>query len=162
MTKFSHRSVLLATFLLLLVLFSPLSVFAESSNADSAIASAKQQIIICYSAAKAAEASGANITSLTRLLNDAGDLLSKSELAYSKNDFASALNLAVQSSQLLTDFVSQAHELRSSATQQLNLDFWNNIGSIIGSIGVVVAGLIVFRFITKRYVQGGVEADESS
>ena len=152
---------LLAAFLLFLTVFSPLSVFAESSDADSAIASARQQIIVCYSAAKAAEGSGANITSLTSLLNDAGDLLSKSELAYSKNDFVTAQYLAVQSSQSLANFVSQANELRDSATLQRYLDFWSNVvGSIIGGIGVVVAGLIVFRFVSKRYAPRGIDADE--
>jgi hypothetical protein len=163
LTKISHRLVILATFLLISALFSPLSVFAESSDADSAIASAKQQIVICYNAVKAAEAAGANITSMTSLLNEAGALLSESELAYSKNDFATAKNLAVQSSQSLINFVSQANALQASAAQQRSFDFWVNVvGSIIGAIGVIVAGLIVFRYVGKRYVQVEVDSDESS
>jgi hypothetical protein len=163
LTKISHRLVILATFLIISALFSPLSVFAESSDADSAIASAKQQIVICYNAVKAAEAAGANITSMTSLLNEAGALLSESELAYSKNDFATAKNLAVQSSQSLINFVSQANALQASAAQQRSFDFWVNVvGSIIGAIGVIVAGLIVFRYVGKRYVQVEVDSDESS
>jgi hypothetical protein len=154
---------MLATILLLSALFSPLSVFAERSDADSAIASAKQQLVICYKAAKAAEAAGANITSSTSLLNEAGALLSESELAYSKNDFATAQNLAVQSSQSLTIFVSQANALQASAAQQRSFDFWINVvGSIIGAIGAIVAGLIVFRYVGKRYVQVEVDSDERS
>jgi hypothetical protein len=60
--------ILLATVLLLSAIFMPSSVFAEQSGADSAIASAKQQIVDCYNAAKVAEAAGAKITSLTNSL----------------------------------------------------------------------------------------------
>jgi hypothetical protein len=154
---------MLVTFLLIPVLFSRLSVFAVGSDADLAIASAKQQIVICYNAAKAAEAVGANITSLTSLLNEAGELLSESELAYSKNDFATALNLAVQSSQSLTNYISQAKELQDSAAQQRSFDFWIDVvGSIIGAFGVIVAGVIIFRYVGKRYVPVEVDTDEHS
>jgi hypothetical protein len=163
LTKISHRLLILAAFLLISALFSPLSVFAERSDADSAIESAKQQIVICYNAAKAAEAAGANITSLTSLLTEAGELLSESELAYSKNDFATALSLAVQSSQSLTNYVSQANALQASAAQQRSFDFWINVvGSIIGAIGVIVAGMLIFRYVGKRYVWVEVNTDERS
>jgi hypothetical protein len=87
--------------------------------------------------------------------------LSDSELSYSKNDFASAQNLSVQCSQLLSDFFSQANEQQDLTTRQRSVDFWSNVvGPIIGGIGVIVAGLIVSRFVTKRHGPGRVDADE--
>jgi len=54
----------------------PVTVLAQG-DAAGAIASAKQQIIVCYDSARQAEAAGANISSLTSVLNDAGQLLSR-------------------------------------------------------------------------------------
>ena len=128
-------------------------MFAEQSSADSPIVLAKQQIVTCYNAAKAAEAAGANISSLTSILNGAGLLLSQSELAYSKSDFATAQNLAVQTIQSLSNFVSEANVMRDTAAQLWTLDFYYNIvGSVVGTMVVIVAGFVVWRFVKKRFV----------
>ena len=128
-------------------------MFAEQSSADSPIVLAKQQIVTCYNAAKAAEAAGANISSLTSILNGAGLLLSQSELAYSKSDFATAQNLAVQTIQSLSNFVSEANVMRDTAAQLRTLDFYYNIvGSVVGTMVVIVAGFVVWRFVKKRFV----------
>jgi hypothetical protein len=129
------------------------SGFAEQSSADSAIASAKQQIVTCYIAAKGAEAAGANISSLTSILNGAGLLLSQSELAYSEGDFATAQNLAVQTTQSLSNFVSEANVMRDTAAQLRTLHFYYNIvGSIAATIVVIVAGFVVWSFVKKRFI----------
>jgi fluoride ion exporter CrcB/FEX len=147
--------------MLLTAMVIPSVAFAEQSGADSAIASAKQQIVTCYDAAKAAEAAGANITSLTSILNDAGTLLSQAELAYSKNDFSTAQSLAVQSSQSLANFSSEANGLRDAAAQQRTFEFLVNVvGSITGTIAVIVAGFVVWRFLRKRQPQTGEQTDE--
>jgi hypothetical protein len=160
LTKKHHKCVLLATILLLSAVYFPSSVFAEQSSADSAIASAKQQIVTCYNAVKAAEAAGANISSLTSILNGAGLLLSQSELAYSKSDFATAQNLAVQTTQSLSNFVSEANVLRDTAAQLMTLDFYYNIvGSIAGTIVVIVVGFVVWRFVKKRFMSLEVQND---
>ena len=161
MTKTHHKRAFLAIIMLLTAMFLPSVAFAEQSGADSAIASAKQQIVTCYDAAKAAEAAGANITSLTGILNDAGTLLSQSELAYSKNDFSTAQSLADQSGQSLANFVSEANGLRDAAAQQQTLEFLVNVvGSIMGTIAVIVAGFVVWRFLRKRQPQTGVPTNE--
>lgn len=161
MTKTHHKRAFLAIIMLLTAMFLPSVAFAEQSSADSAIASAKQQIVTCYDAAKAAEAAGANITSLTSVLNDAGTLLSQSELAYSKGDFSTAQSLAVQSSQSLANFSSEANGLRDAAAQQRTFEFLVNVvGSITGTIAVIVAGFVVWRFLRKRQPQTGEQTDE--
>jgi hypothetical protein len=161
LTKTHHKWILLATVLLFSAIVPPSVSFAEQSGADSAIASAKQQIVTCYNAAKAAEAAGANITSLTSILNDAGTLLSQSELAYSKSDSSTAQNLAVQSSQSLANFLSEANAMQDAAAQQRTTEFLVNVvGSIIGTIAVIVAGFVVWRFLRKRQPQTGEQTDE--
>jgi len=161
LTKTNRRLAFLVAILLSSTVLLPSVVFAEQSSADSSIASARQQIVICYNAAKAAEAAGANITSLTSILNNAGSLLSQSELAYSKGDFSTAQTLAVQSSQSLANFVSKANAMQDVAAQQRTLDFYVNVvGSIIGTIVVVVAGFVVWRILSKRQSQTGEQPDE--
>ena len=130
--------------------------FAEQADAGTAIASAKQQIIVCYETAKEAEGAGANITSLTAVLNDAGSLLSQSELAYSKNEFDVARDLAVQTQQRLTNVISEANALKESAIQQGTVDFLVNIvGSIVGFFVVIGAGLAVWLMLKKRSKESG-------
>ena len=140
----------------------PVSALAEQTDAATSIASAKQQIISCFDSAKQAEAAGANISSLTSILNDAGDLLSRSELAYSQGDFGGAQSFASECSQRLSNFVSASNTLRDSAAQQRSYAYWVNfVGSIAGTFVVIVAGFMVWRFLKKRYPIE-VQADESS
>jgi hypothetical protein len=161
LSKTRPKWLLLGTALLLSAIVLPSMALAEQSNADSAIASAKQQILTCYTAAKAAEAAGANITSLTSVLNNAGTLLSQSELAYSKSDFDTAQNLAFQSSQSFANFVSKANKLRGSAAQQRTYEFLLDVvGSIAGAIAVMVAGFVVWRLLTRRKSRTGEQIDE--
>ena len=136
----------------------PSVVLAEQGDAASAIASAKQQIVTCYVAARQAEASGANISSLTLALNEAGVLLSQSELAYSQSDFGVAQNLASQCTQRLNNFVSEANVLRDAAAQQRSIEFYVNVvGSVAGTFVVFLVGFAVWRFVKKRTAQIGEE-----
>ena len=139
--------------LLLFVTVVASPVWAEQANASTAISSAKNTIVNCYSAAKEAEAVGANITAIVDTLNEAGSLLSQAELAYAANDFDAALNLAVQSQTTLSDFIGEANSLKETALQQQNQDFLINVvGSIIATFVVIVAGGLVW-FLLKRKCQ---------
>ena len=158
-----HKPIFLTTLILLSIVLAPKPVFAEQADAETAIASAKQQIVACYQAAREAEGAGANITSLTAVLNDAGSLLSQSELAYSKSDFDVAREFAVQSQQRLGNVISEANVLKESAVQQSNLDFLVNIvGSVVGFFVVIGAGLAVWFLLKKRSKQSGAQSDEPS
>jgi hypothetical protein len=155
------------TFLMTLILLSialfPKSAFAEQADAETAIASAKQEIVACYQAAMEAEGAGANITSLTAVLNDAGMLLSQSELAYSKNDFDVAREFAAQIQQKLGDVISNANVLKDSAVQRSKDDFLVNIvGSVVGVFVVIGAGLATWFLLNKRNKTSGVQANDSS
>ena len=141
----------------------PSLVLAEQTDASAAITSAKGQIVTCYQAARDAEGAGANITSLTATLNDAGALLSQAESAYSTSNFDAARNLAVQSQGILGNLVSEANALKQTATQRRTQDFLINVvGSLIGAFAVMGAGVAIWLFLKKRSAQSGAGANESS
>jgi predicted HD phosphohydrolase len=105
----NHHKSIFVILLMFSVIALPSLVLAEQTDAAGAIASAKAEIVTCYQAAREAEGAGANISSLTATLNDAGALLSQAEAAYSQNDFDAARNLAVQSQDLLSNLFSEAN-----------------------------------------------------
>jgi hypothetical protein len=157
----SRRVVFSVVFsLILFVIACPRLVLAQG-DAAAAIASAKQQIVVCYEAARDAEAAGANITGLTAILNDAGALLSSAESAYAVGDSGAASAFAVQSVGRLDGFVSAADALKATAEQQGSFDFWLYfVGSIVGTIVVIGGSYVLWVFLSKRY--GGARAGESS
>ena len=156
------------TFFFITLLLFVISTFlplarADQTDAAAAIASAKEQILICYQAAKEAEGAGANITALVAVLNDAGTLLSSAEFAYSVSDFDIARDLAVQSRERLGNFVSEANVLIVNATAQRFWDFMINVvGSVIGTVAVLVGGVVVWLFLKKKFETVGAGASESS
>jgi cobalamin biosynthesis Mg chelatase CobN len=159
----SRGWVLLAALLLLFFLIVQPLAQAEQTDAASAIASAEQRIVTCYQAAMDTEAAGANISSLTPVLNDAGALLSRAELAYSMNDSDLARDLAVQSQAKLGGFLSEANSLETSAVQQRHWDFWVYMfGSIVGALAVVICAVAVWVFLKRRSELVGAHVDESS
>jgi hypothetical protein len=128
------------------------SASASQSDAAIAISSAQSTIVNCYDAAKAAEATGANITGLVGTLNEAGSLLSQAQLAYSQGDFDAAATYAVESQNKLNNFVAQANILGEAAWQQGNQDFLINfVGSIVGAFAVVIVGFVVWFFLKSKY-----------
>jgi len=153
---------LVAILLFVISTFLPL-VRADQTDVAAAIASAKEQILICYQAAKEAEGAGANITALVAVLNDAGTLLSRAEFAYSVSDFGTARDLAIQSQSTLGDFVSEANALKETATQQRNQDFLINVvGSLVGAFAVVGTGVATWIFLKRKYETAGEHKNESS
>ena len=142
--------------------FLPLAQ-ADQTEANAAIASAEEQILNCYQAAKAAEKAGANITALVAILNDAGTLLSSAKFAYSVSDFDAARDLAIQSQSVLGGFISEANNLKETATQQQNQDFLINVvGSIVGTFAVLGTGLVAWIVLKRRYETAGAYENESS
>jgi hypothetical protein len=155
-----HGNILQTTFFKSLVsaaavLLVLLAVFGSSVSAQgdaaAAISSAKSTILSCYNAAKNAETAGANITTLTGTLNEAGSLLSRAELAYSTGDFAAATSFAVQCQNKLANFVARANSFAWVALQRKNQDFLVNVvGSVAGAFAVVGVGVGTWVFLKKR------------
>jgi hypothetical protein len=121
------------------------------TDATSAIASAQNLLVNCYTTAKAAEDAGANITGLQVVLNAAGGSLSNAELAYSNGDYTSAINYANQCQNSLSNFVPEANALKLSGEHQQSQSLVIFIGSIVGALIVVGAGYVVWLRLKKKY-----------
>lgn len=156
---FSRSVVFLVVVALFLVVACPSLVYAQG-DAAGAIASAKQEIVVCFEAARGAEAAGANITGLTAILNDAGGLLSSAESAYAAGDSGAASAFAVQSVGRLDGFVSAANALKAAAEQEGSFDFWVHfVVSIAGTFLVLGCSYAVWVLLRRRY--GGVAVESS-
>jgi hypothetical protein len=128
------------------------------AEAQSAIAAAQKELIVCYQAVTNASNAGANVTSLLLVLDQAGGNLSRADLAYETGDNALALTWANRSLNLLlqSNITAQADALKSSASQAR---FWgfmiNVVGSSIGAVVVVVGGFVVWNFLKRKYSPAG-------
>jgi hypothetical protein len=161
--KFIRMLLFSVMFSLLVVAMLCLPVSASQSDAATAISSAQNTLSSCFDAAKAAEAAGANITSLTDTINQAGLLLSKAEVAYSQNNFDTAADFAAQSKNILNNFVQQAESLGQRAAEQQNRDFLINVvGSVVGAFAVLAVGFAVWVILGRRNETVGVRSIESS
>jgi hypothetical protein len=162
--RFAKQIVVLSV-VVLAVAFLPAVVLAQG-DAAAAIASAKQQLVVCYGAARQAESAGANVSYLVSMLSEAGDLLSRSELAYSQGDLSGAQDLASQCSQKLSNFAAAADSLKAGATGNEDWFHVEAVASVIGVVLVVISGFLVWRSIRKQYVpvevESEAETDESS
>jgi len=149
---------------LLLILFLAHACFAvDEGPARSAIVEADQTVKDCYLAVAAADKAGGNVSGMLSVLQDAGMLLSRADLALEKGDFDSAYNLAVQSKASLDGFIVEANSVKDAAEHSGFVDFMINIvGSSVGTVGVVVGGFAVWFWLNRRYGKvGHVESDES-
>jgi len=125
---------------------------ANESDAGLAVASAESKVAECYNFALDAERAGANVSALLRVLDEAGDLLSKAELAFGVGDYDSAAAYAAQCEGRLAGFEVQAQALRDSAAWQCQLDLMVNVvGSAAGTVAVLVGGWLVWRWLKKRH-----------
>ena len=134
----------------------PAMVWADQSGAANAISNARSQLVICYDVARETEAAGANITTLTRVLNEAGLLLSQAEFAFSVGDFGGAQDYAIQSQGRLANLVSDANALKIAGEGQRNQDFLINVvGSTGGTVAVLVGSFGFWSFMKKKYQNNG-------
>ena len=149
---------------LLLILFLAHACLAvDEGQARSAMVEADQTIRDCYLAVAPADKAGGNISDMLSVLQDAGMLLSRADLALGKGDFDSAYNLAVQSKARLGGFIAEASSVKDAAENSGFVDFMINIvGSSGGTVAVVVGSFAVWFWLNKRYAKvGHVEQDES-
>jgi hypothetical protein len=157
-TVFGKSSVLfLVLFLAVATGCLPAFVCADpQSSAGSEIALAQNKLVECYHAATVAEAAGANISSLTSKLNEAGSLFSQAEFAYSSGNFSGAYTLAFQSQNELSNFVYAANLLQSSASQKQSTDFLLNfVVPIIVAFAIIDVSAAVYVLLKHKYARAG-------
>lgn len=77
---------LAALMLVLSTANAPFCAFAvDETDVRSSIAAAEERIVVCYRAVADADEAGANTSALLAALNEAGELLSRANLAYKEN-----------------------------------------------------------------------------
>ncbi len=130
--------------------FSPALCYSED-EARAAVEAAEGEVLSCYEAVADAQAAGANVSDLLGVLNEAGWLLSKAKLAYSHEDFDSAVSIANECRSILDGVVGQAESLKLDAERAAYWDFMVNfVGSSVGALCVVVSGCAVWVFLKRR------------
>ena len=155
--------VLFCVSLLLILFLVPACLAVDESQARSAIVEADQMIKDSYLAVAPADKARGNISDMLSVLQDAGMLLSRADLALERGDFDSAYNLAVQSKARLDGFIAEANSVKDTAEHSGFMDFMiNMVGSSVGTVGVVVGSFAVWFWLNRRYGKvGHVESDES-
>ena len=132
--------------------FAVVGYCSSETDAKSAVAEASQRVNTCYFAAADAAKAGGNVSGLLVMLDDAGGLLSKAELALVKGEFDSASTLAHLCEERLVGFEDGAISLRDSASGSRSLDFaFGVVGSSVGAVLVVVLGFVLWPFLKKKY-----------
>lgn len=159
MSVFKRFFVLFAVSFMVFSSFSLVCVGETGENdAASAVSAAESRVVECYRAVVDAEKAGANVSGLLVRLNEAGDLLSRAQLAYEVGNYDSAVNLASQSQAKLNGFVDDAGVLKADALRQGYWDFMVNVvGSSVGSVAIVLGGFVFWCF-SKRKREGAGEA----
>ncbi len=137
---------------LILTLACPLFAFGADSQTDAAnaIASAKRSLLSNYTAVQATEKAGANVSALVESLNEVSSLLSNAELAYSKNDYSSATDLAIQSQTQLNSLTTEINAVKTSATSQGNQNFLVMLASVVGTGVVLSIGTAGWVYLNKK------------
>jgi len=149
--------------LLLILSLVPACLAVDEGQARSAMVEADQTIKDCYLTVTAADKAGGNVSTMLSVLQGAGMLLSRANLALEKGDFDLAYNLSVQSKASLDGFVAEANSVKDAAEHSGFVDFMINVvGSSAGTVGVVVGSFAVWFWLNRRYGKvGHVEQNES-
>lgn len=144
--------------LMLFVVDVPVRVFAVATadEAQAAVDGAQAQIITCYGAVAEAEGAGGNVTELAGVLNEAGVLLSRARVAFENGEYDLAVEFSSNCTDRLAGFTDRAVTLRDSAVQERYADFMVNVvGSVAGTVAVIVAGWVLWFYLKRKYGQAG-------
>jgi hypothetical protein len=128
----------------------------SESDARSAINQASQRVVVCYGAVVNATKAGANASALLSVLDDAGSMLSKAEVAFASGDFDLANDSARQSMQGLDGFEAQALGLQNAAARADYSNFmFKVVGSIVEAVVVLVGSFVVWSWLKTRQRKAG-------
>ena len=125
-----------------------ISVFSES-EAQLAVKAAEDRILVCYEAASDAASSGANVSTLLLVLDEAGALCSKAKLADQNGDFESATSLATLSVEKLNSFVDDASFLEQEASRQQFMDFMILAASVAATVLVLFVSVVAWIVLNR-------------
>lgn len=154
--QLSKALILLVLCVFLLSGFAVSCRAASESDAQSAVDRASKRIITCYGAVASSAKAGANVSSLLVVLNDAGGLRDRAEVALASGDFDSAVTLAGQSVQLLIGLDGEAVTMQNSA-KRAGFDSFlvSEVGSFVGAVAVLAGSFGVWSWLKSRQKKSG-------
>ena len=152
-----NKSLILLVLCVFLLLSWPVSCRAASeSDAQLGINQASQRIKVCYGAVVNATKAGATASDLLSVLDDSGSMLSKAQVAFASGNFDSANDSASQSVRRLDGFEAQALRLQNGAARAGYSNFmFKVVGSIVGTVIVLVASFVVWSWLKMRQKKAG-------
>jgi hypothetical protein len=99
---------------------------------------------------------GANASALLSVLDDAGSMLFKAQVAFASGNFDSANDSARQSIQKLDGFEAQALGLQNAAARAGYSNFmFKVVGSMVGTVIVLVGSFVVWSWLKTRQKKAG-------
>jgi hypothetical protein len=127
---------------------------ASETEAQSTVNEASQRIVTCYEAVVKASNVGANVSALLQVLNTAGNLFSRAQLAFAGGDFNSSYALALQSKQVLEGFDARAAGQQNDAAHAGYADFTVNVvGSLVATVAVLGGSFALWTWLKKKPVK---------
>lgn len=145
-------------FLLILLLaiywIMPTCLGVDESEARSKISQAEQDLASAYSAVAEAELVGANVSGLKGKLDDAGELLAESYVAFRVGDYDNASVLAVQCGNSVNGIVDDARLLKTETEAAYGSRLF--LTSALVSVGLsvlLILSLFGWRFLKEQYLK---------
>jgi hypothetical protein len=128
-------------------------VTAETNQVDLKIQQSDDTVSQAFTAVLNAERSGANITSLLALLNDANGALAKAENYYRSGSFDMAISEADNAVSIAQQVILQAENTQPSIVSSEST-FWSMLGfAVVAILILVLALLLLWRIFKKRYIR---------
>lgn len=138
----------------LLLLMNAIHVCA-SDNADSAseaIDRARSSLVDAYKSVLNAEKEGADVTSLTERLTEAGSNLTNAYLFYEAESYDVAIALANNSFEAGEKIKAEAVDLKAITHVNAMVLFWFQIFGYVGTLAVIVlVSVLGWQAFKKRY-----------
>jgi len=131
-----------------------LSTCASSNQelAISTIIEAEQSMAQAYEAVLDAESVGADVSGLSGRLNEGAAWLSEARMAFEDDKFEEAVRVAELTSEVGFEVAGKADGFKVEAGQaHVNRMWWFIVGSILAVSIVVVAGLLSYQYLKRRY-----------
>ena len=111
-----------------------------------------------FGAVADAAGAGANVSSLTLKLDEAGGLLARANVSYRVGDYEKATLLAEQSIGSIVGVVQEANSLKAAAeSNRLSHLYWTASFSSVGLSLLSVLGLFGWRFLKNRCIKSVLE-----
>ncbi|MDH5266408.1 MAG: hypothetical protein OEW62_01875 [Candidatus Bathyarchaeota archaeon] len=141
--------------LIITLLFVNTMQICASDNADLAkwaIGRARSSLVDAYKSVLDAEKAGADVTSLTKRLTNAGSNLTNSYLLYEVESYDVAVALADNCYEVGEKVKAEAEVLKATASTIAMVLFWFQIFCYIGALVIIVfASVLGWQVFEKRY-----------